>query len=141
MQRVVDASVVAKWFLPEIHKDKAEKLLKDYIGERIDLAAPDLLLAEFSNLIWKRANKIKDITAGQADQILEDFLALRVPLRDTAGFAATALKHATQRDHPIYDMLYIILAEQDSCEFITADQTLVRKFGHVYPCLRWIGDL
>jgi predicted nucleic acid-binding protein len=30
MQQVVDASVVAKWFLPEAHKDKAETLLRDF---------------------------------------------------------------------------------------------------------------
>ena len=141
MQRVVDASIVAKWFLPEIHKDKAEKLLRDFIDEQVELTAPDLLVAEFGNLLWKRANKIKDISAVQADQMFEDFLALRVPLRDTKAFTGTALKHATKNDHPIYDILYITLAEQDGCEFITADHTLVRKFEKTFPCLRWIGDL
>jgi predicted nucleic acid-binding protein len=141
MQRVVDASVVAKWFLPEAHKAKAEKLLRDFIDEQVELTAPDLLVVEFGNVLWKRARKTKDISAGQADQIFEDFLALRVPLRDSAAFAGSALKLATQKDHPIYDMLYITLAEQDSCEFITADETLVRKFGKNFRCLRWIGDL
>jgi len=141
MQRVVDASVVAKWFLPEAHKDKAEKLLQDFIDEQVELTAPDLLIAEFGNLLWKRANKIKDISVAQADQMFEDFLALRVPLRDSAGFAGTALKNASSKDHAIYDMLYITLAEQDACEFITADEKLVRKFKKTFPCLRWIGDL
>ena len=104
MRRVVDASVVAKWFLPEAHKERAEKLLKDFIDEKLELTAPDLLVPEFGNLLWKRANKTKDISAGQADQIFEDFLALRVPLRATAASAGVALKLASQKDHAIYDI-------------------------------------
>jgi len=42
------------------------------------LAAPDLIIAEFGNLLWKRANKIKDISAGQTDRMFDDFLALRI---------------------------------------------------------------
>ena len=48
---VVDASVVVKWFVPEIHSDAARRLLTlphQYL-------APDLLLAETANTIWKRS--------------------------------------------------------------------------------------
>lgn len=51
MQHIVDASVVAKWFLPEAHKDKAEKLLRDFLDEKVGLTAPDLLVSEVGNLL------------------------------------------------------------------------------------------
>jgi predicted nucleic acid-binding protein len=55
MLRVVDASVVAKWFIPEPYKDNAERLLRDFLNDRIELTAPDLLIAEVGNLLWKRS--------------------------------------------------------------------------------------
>ena len=55
MIQVVDASVVAKWFLPEPHKDNAERLLRDFLSETVELMAPDLLVVEVGNLLWKRS--------------------------------------------------------------------------------------
>jgi len=138
MQRVVDACVVAKWFLPEAYKEQADKLLHD---DTVDLIAPDLLVIEFASLLWKRSTKIKDISLDQADQIWEAFLALDLPLHPSADIATAALKLATQNDHKIYDMLYIALAERNACEFVTADKTLMNKLGRVFPRLRWLGDL
>lgn len=141
MLQVVDASVVAKWFLPELHKDKAEKILRDFLDDRVELIAPDLLTAEIGNLLWKRSAKLKDITPLQAEQIFSDFLALPLRLNHSKTVAAAALKLATGKNHAIYDMLYIALAEQSSCMFIAADEKLMNKFGRTFPCLRWLGDL
>jgi predicted nucleic acid-binding protein len=141
MQHVVDASVVAKWFLPETHKDKAETLLRDFLDEKIELTAPDLLIAEVGNLLWKRSVKIKDISRVQARQIYDNFLALGLPLRTSPSIATTALRLATEKDHPVYDMLYIALAEERACKFVTADETLIRKLGSTVACLLWLGDL
>jgi hypothetical protein len=43
MQYAVDASIAAKWFIPEPHKDNAERLLRDFLEDRIQLIGPDLL--------------------------------------------------------------------------------------------------
>lgn len=107
MQHIVDASVVAKSFLPEAHKDKAEKLLRDFLGARVELTAPDLLAAEVANLLWKRSVKLRDISPVQAGQMYGNFLALGLPLRPSSTIAAAALKLAIEKNHPIYDMLYI----------------------------------
>ena len=50
---VVDASVVVKWFVPEVHSDAARRLLTlshEYF-------APDLLFAETANTIWKKIRR------------------------------------------------------------------------------------
>lgn len=144
MRHIVDASVVAKWFLPEAHKDKAEKLLRDFLDEKVELMAPDFLVAEVGNLLWKRSVKRKDtspdISPAQAVQIYENFLALGLPLRPSSTIGAAAIKLVTDKNHPIYDMLYIALAEQSACKFVTADETLMNKFGTTFACLRWLGD-
>jgi predicted nucleic acid-binding protein len=46
---VVDASVTIKWFVPEPLSDEADRLL----GGGDALFAPDLLLLEFGNTLWK----------------------------------------------------------------------------------------
>lgn len=51
MKLTVDASIVVKWFVTEPLSDDARCLL----SHRIDLHAPDILLAEFANTIWKKA--------------------------------------------------------------------------------------
>src|ERR1017187_7818208 len=50
MAYVVDASVAAKWFLPEPYNDQADKLLRDFVNRDVELMAPDLIVGE----IWKR---------------------------------------------------------------------------------------
>ena len=37
-------------------------------------------------------------------------------------------------------MLYVALAEQNGCDFVTADEKLVKKLGAEFPSLRWLGD-
>ncbi|PYT23497.1 MAG: hypothetical protein DMG57_31760 [Acidobacteria bacterium] len=140
MQHVIDASVVAKWFLPEAHKDKAEKLLRDFLDEKVELTAPDLLVAEVGNTLWKRCTLLRDISSLQAAQSYDDFLALALPLSSSPTVAATALKLATDERHKIYDMLYIALAEENACKFVTADETLLNKLAGKFRCLCWLGD-
>src|SRR5437016_4475948 len=129
MRCVVDASVAAKWLLPEPYKDKAEKLLRDYIDEKVDLIAPDLIVSEVGNLLWKRSTLLGEISRTQASQSYANFLALGLVLEPSSAFAAEALRLAAEEHHPIYDMLYIALAERNGCEFVTADEKLVRKLG------------
>ena len=53
MKLTVDASVVVKWFVPEALSDEARLLL----GDRLSLHAPDLVLVEFANTIWKKVRR------------------------------------------------------------------------------------
>lgn len=59
---VIDAGIAVKCFLTESHSDKARQLLEQYQQRIIDLAAPDLLIAEGANVFWKRAAR-GDLTA------------------------------------------------------------------------------
>jgi predicted nucleic acid-binding protein len=141
MQHVVDASVVAKWFLPEAHKDKADRLLSAFLNDKLELTAPNLLVAEVGNLLWKRSIKLREITPAQADEIYGNFLALKLRLSHSQTVATAALRLAVEKNHPIYDMLYIALAQQTACKFVTADEKLVNKFNGIFDCICWLGDL
>jgi predicted nucleic acid-binding protein len=62
---VVDASVVAKWYLPEIFSHEASLLLED----TFQLFAPDFLFSEIGNLLWKRVNR-KEISQKEGLEII-----------------------------------------------------------------------
>jgi antitoxin FitA len=48
---VVDASVVIKWFVDEVHAEAARRLPED----QYELFAPDLLWLEYGNILWKKS--------------------------------------------------------------------------------------
>jgi predicted nucleic acid-binding protein len=43
--------------------------------------------------------------------------------------------------HPIYDTLYCALAIERQCDFVTADQTLVNKFGGDFAFIRHLSTM
>lgn len=51
---IIDSSVVAKWFFGEDLSTKAITVRQNWLGSKLDLLAPDLILTEVSNIIWKK---------------------------------------------------------------------------------------
>ena len=141
MQYVLDANVVVKWFIPEVDSDKADRLLADFRNRRIDIIAPDILVVEVGNTLWKRSVKTKDVSLADAASSYTDFLDLDVPLHSSATIAEDALNIATSVQHPIYDTLYISLALKRGCEFVTADERLVNKLGVRFPLIKLLKNL
>ena len=121
MSVVVDSSVAAKWFLEEGGSAEAEALL-----ERDNAIAPDLVVAEVLNAIWKnvRMGRIVPAQMKFVAAALPGRFSLIVPLH---AVAVRAGEIAIELDHPIYDCLYVALAEQERCAFVTADERLYRK--------------
>ena len=53
MKLVVDASVAVKWLITEEWTEESRRLL----AASIDRHAPDLILAETANVLWKKARR------------------------------------------------------------------------------------
>lgn len=122
MRLTVDASVVVKWLVSEELTESA-KLLR---AHRLDLHAPDFLLAEFVNVFWKKSRRreILDVTQylAEAPRLKEDITLHSLPsLIGRAGRIALAL------DHPVYDCLYLACAEETGSSLVTADKRLANK--------------
>jgi len=141
LQYVLDANVVVKWFIPEVDSDKADRLLADFRNHRLDIIAPDVLVAEVGNTLWKRSVKTKDISPADAAASYTDFLDVDVPVHSSAAIAEDALNIATSEQHPLYDTLYISLAMKRGCEFITADESLVNKLGPRFPVIKLLKNI
>ncbi len=123
MKLVVDASVAAKWLFAEANSQEARQLL----SPRIVLHAPDFILVEVSNVIYKKA-RLKQIPSVQPyiDELvrLPDAVLLS-PSSDRLVPRATAM--AAEIDHPVYDCLYLACAEEESAPVVTADEPLIRR--------------
>ena len=119
MTRAVDTSVAVKWFVAEEDQDKAERL----IGQ--SLVAPDLLLAEVSNVAWLKLRK-KEIGIEQAVAGQQLVMSL-VEIVPSSVFATRALEIAIEFDHPVYDCFFLAVCESMEIGLITADKRLIAR--------------
>ena len=122
MKLTVDASVVVKWYVSEIHSEEARLLL----GHRLERFAPDFVLVELANIFWKKA-RLREI--GDPQPYFQELHRVReaVVLSPSANLIERAAQIAAQIDHPVYDCLYIACAEASGSTLITAD----RRLGNV----------
>ena len=122
MKLTVDASVVVKWYVSESYSEEARLLL----AHRLERFAPDILLAEYANVIWRKIRQ-NEITSP-----LEYFRELprlqeAVAFLPVADLIERAAQLAVQISHPVYDCLYLACAEATDSTLITADQSLENK--------------
>jgi predicted nucleic acid-binding protein len=123
---VIDASVAVKWVVEE-EGTKEALALRDRA-----LAAPDLLIAECANILWKkvRRNELSEQEAVFAAGLLA---RADIELMAMRPYLEAAVRIAVALDHPAYDCIYIALAEAEGLRFVTADTSLLRKVGRRAP--------
>jgi predicted nucleic acid-binding protein len=116
---VIDASVAAKWVLPE--PDSAAAVAIRTTDD--ELVAPSIAWAELGNAIWKAVRR-RDLAAGDAAETLRVAMAHYARLVPLDQGAERAIQLATSLRHPIYDCFYLALAERDNVPLVTADETM-----------------
>lgn len=124
MNLVVDAGVVAKWFVAEELMAEADQL-RPLVGT---LAAPDFCLVELANLAWK---KVRHGT------LLPDEARAITPFLQQSGMHFVpgeailddALDLACEFDHPVYDCLYVAAMKLLGARFVTWDKPLHAKLA------------
>lgn len=121
---VVDASVAVKWFLVEPGDREALAVLDG--GE--PLIAPELVVAEVVNAVWRRL-VTGGIDASQAADVPAAIQKLFAELRPIGALASRALEIAAELRHPVYDCFYLALAEAESAKLITADRRLAGRLS------------
>ena len=122
MTIVVDASVAVKWVIPEVLSDQAESLR----GRADRLLAPDLLLPEAANALWKKLIR-REITTREAVQAINLLMGSGLDLRPSGPLLGRALALARRLRHPVYDCIYLALAQAEGATLITADQRLLAR--------------
>ena len=118
---VVDASVVLKWFVPEIHSDAARRLL----AATHQFLSPDLLFPEVGNAIWKKVRR-GELTAEEGRRLAADISSVAVETVSTRGLMIDGHALAVTTGLSVYDAMYLALAIRLKTDLVTADDRLSR---------------
>ncbi len=119
MNVVVDANVAIKWYLDEVHTAEAEQL----VNGQFDIHAPELLLPEFGNVLWKKCRN-DELDEKVAESILGSFLTRSIILHPHSTLLKAAYLGSKETGQAVYDWTYLALAISLECPLVTAD----RKF-------------
>ena len=122
---VVDTSVAIKWVVPEEGVDLEPDTAIALSVLEHGLIAPDLIAAEFANALWKKVSR-REMGDAQAIEAM-DILPTMVSLLPMEAYAKRALEIALQLDHPVYDCVFIAVAEAHATNLVTADRRLVER--------------
>ena len=74
---IVDSGVAVKWFLPEAYSAEASRILAEYDNGALSFIAPDLIYAEFGNVVWKKL-MFQGVDANAADTAIAKFQQLKI---------------------------------------------------------------
>jgi predicted nucleic acid-binding protein len=136
---VVDSSVAVKWFVAEPYSAEARRILDGYLTGALALLAPDLICAEFGNIIWKK-QQFQGLMEPDAALIIETFRKVTFSLTSTALLLEEAYRLAVTYRRTVYDALYLALSLREQCQFVTADEKLVNAVGAAIPNTIWIAN-
>ena len=127
---IVDASVVVDWVTPDSDPaGPARRLLTRLAEHDARIAAPRLMVQEVSNALLTGVRR-RRWDGAAADQAFERLRLLPVDLDDTPADLDRAWELSRRYDeHPVYDMLYVALAERLGDRLITADLRLSAKLA------------
>lgn len=115
MSIVIDASVALKWVLDESGAEAASALRDE------QLIAPELWLAEAANALLRHA-RLGEITAAEARARMEELANASVASLAIEPHIDRALQFATELLHPVYDCLYLTLADHYDTYVVTDDR-------------------
>lgn len=139
MLLVIDSSVVAKWFFLETLSDRAMAVRQDWESSTVNLIAPDLMLVEVGNIIWKK-QCLGLITEEEGIGVLTDLLALKIPAVEPQVILPRAYSLAKLFDRTVYDGLYLALAEESEASFVTADLRLCNAVQSSLRFIQYLGS-
>jgi predicted nucleic acid-binding protein len=136
---VVDANIVTKWFVDQVHSDRAERVQTS----KQRLVAPQLMIAEVTDALRKHV-RVGDISLDQARTALASLPRLFNEIVAMEQLADAALALARKIEHSAYDCFYLALAESRSARLVTADTRLIDRVArtkyksHVIHLTDWI---
>lgn len=134
---VVDASLMVKWSVPEVHSVAARKWLDashDYIA--------DLVFPEAGNAIWKKVRR-GELSPKDGQSLMNDLSAVGVEAVAVRAVVSDAHALAVRTGITVYDATYLTLAVRLETQVITGDDRFARKFAEhplLAPHIRSLED-
>lgn len=137
----IDASLALKWVLPEVYTDRAQELLRSWLVQGISLIAPTLSIHEIASALRNKVHR-QIITMDEGFSVLNQIRGGNIELKYERELVENGWEMAGRLELPTaYDSFYLALAEQEGCEFWTADKNLVNILeSNKVKWARWIGS-
>ena|SRR2546425_4832293 len=135
---VIDASVIIKWFIDELHADSARKLQAD----DYELLAPDLLWAECGNILWKKVAR-RELTPAEARLIRNGLERQPIDTFSSKLLLEPALEIALDTGRTVYDGCYLAVAMLSDTKLVTADERLFNSLSKstYRENLMWVAEV
>ncbi len=125
LEAVVDASVVASWFLPDETDGKYESILNNI--DKIKIHVPSIFEHEFMNILLN-AEKRKRLGHTTLIKILETVSRYPIEIKPSTAVlmeSLSVLEMARAHDLTAYDAAYLELAMRLKIPLITYDKLLL----------------
>jgi len=128
---VMDASVIAKYMLPDESADEVRRM----VPKGADQIAPSIIEFEIRSLLCKHV-RLGRLTKEMADEALaswesaleEEWIWI-VPMEE---YINDAFNLGCAIKHPLYDCCYLALAQQSNASLVTADRKLYERGKAAY---------
>ncbi len=122
MKLVIDASAAV-----EIAMDRGKSVnFVDQVNGANLVLAPDLIVAEIVNAIWKY-HHFHELSTPDCDRAVEKSLALIDEIVPSLQLYREAFLLARSTRKPAYDMFYLALARQRSARLLSADAAMRKE--------------
>jgi predicted nucleic acid-binding protein len=136
---VVDASVIVKWFIPEVGAVPAKALLAT--GD--ELIAPELARIEVASALIRKGLR-EELTGADVESTLRAWLRAisegQLFLLPNSEDIEAATTLALELRHPLPDCLYLAVAERLGVALITADRTFARRAARRSDLVRILDE-
>jgi predicted nucleic acid-binding protein len=96
------------------------------LRQKAKLIVPDLLITECANIFCKKVQR-GELLKAEALFGARLLQGAEIELPPTQSLFYSATRISIEIDHPAYDCLYLVLAVEQKCQFVTADERFLRK--------------
>lgn len=121
MRVVLDTSAAVELLLQR----KNAKALAQNLAEAEWVQVPTLFTTELVNVFWKY-HQFQKLPAETCEKLISQGLALPDHFADERDLWTESFDLACQTAHPVYDIVYLVLARRHSAHLLTEDKKLKR---------------
>jgi len=137
---ILDASVAIKGYIIEEMSEIAERLLDRAERGDLKIVVPEHFYVEVANVCFKKVRKGL-ITVPGAVRTFDNITRLPFTRYPDFELATGVLNDAFEYEVPVYDAMYLALADAYGVPFVTADEALIRKCKGRFELIEYLGDI
>lgn len=124
---VWDASAIGAVVLGEPEAEALDPLLRRAAASKLSIMTAAFCQVEVANAVWKASALRGLLTASQAEARLARLIELPIVRIQATPFLERSLRLAGELLHPVYDTLYLAIAQALSAPLLTYDESFRNK--------------